>query len=698
MFQIKKIKSLKKELTIFQVYAISTGTTLSAGFFLLPGLAAAQVGSVMVLTYLVAAISLIPAMFSVLELATAMPKAGGIYFFLDRALGPVLGTIGGIGTWFVLVFKVAFALIGMSVYLSIFFSNLEFTPIAIVLAVLLGIVNYFGAKKSGVFQIILVIGLLVLLAGFVGKGITVVNINQFKNIFDSGFSAIISTAGMVYISFIGLTNVASLSEEVKNPEKNLPRGIFLSFGTVIIAYIIGSIVMVGTVPIDKLAGNLTPVATSAEIFAGQTGVIILSVAALVAFISVENAGTMSASRYPLAMSRDHMMPALFKKLSRRQTPLYSIILTVSIIVLILVTMDPTKIAKLASAFQLLMFAFVCLAVIVMRESRIESFDPGYPSPFYPWMQIFGIVTSLWFIFEIGWLSIVFSTALIFISIIWYLYFVKGKIARTGAIYHLFERLGKQKHIGLDTELRGILKEKGLREDDPFEEIVARSLVIDLKDKIDFEDVVKPVSEWLSKFVSNRPEEITEQFLEGTRIGATPVTHGIALPHLRIEGLEQPKMALVRSNKGVHITFKNPLTHHDTEDQADVKAIFFLVSPEENPTQHLRILAQIAGRVDEDNLASDWESAKDEQELKEALLHDEHYISLHINYNTKSSLMIGKELRKIKIPKGCLIAILQRDGQFIIPYGDTTIKNKDRLTVIGNPKSMNEFRKLFVEND
>ncbi|MBT8494628.1 MAG: amino acid permease, partial [Deltaproteobacteria bacterium] len=97
---------LKKELGLFKVYAIATGTTLSAGLFLLPGLAAQDAGKGLVLAYMLAAVPLIPAMFSIIELATAMPRAGGVYYFLDRSLGPVLGAVGGIGTWFALMLKV----------------------------------------------------------------------------------------------------------------------------------------------------------------------------------------------------------------------------------------------------------------------------------------------------------------------------------------------------------------------------------------------------------------------------------------------------------------------------------------------------------------------------------------------------------------------------------------------------------------
>ena len=112
-------KRLKKELSLFSVYAIATGTTLSAGFFLLPGLAAREAGPAVVLSYIIAAAFLVPAMLSIVELATAMPRAGGAYYFLDRSLWPLAGTIGGLGTWLALVLKVAFALVGLGAYLAL---------------------------------------------------------------------------------------------------------------------------------------------------------------------------------------------------------------------------------------------------------------------------------------------------------------------------------------------------------------------------------------------------------------------------------------------------------------------------------------------------------------------------------------------------------------------------------------------------
>ncbi len=693
MREVKQQRRLNKELKLLDVYAIATGTTLSAGFFLLPGIAAEQAGPAMILAYVIAAIPLIPAMFSIVELATAMPRAGGVYYFLDRTLGPVTGMIGGLGTWLALILKVAFALIGMGAYIGLFFPEIPITPIALIVAVALGALNILGAGKSSRFQVFLVMFLLAVLVVFLAGGSMQVDVGRFAGFFDSGTTALLSTSGLVYISYVGVTKVASLSEEVQNPERNLPLGVFLALGSAILIYVLGTTIMVGVLPMNELAGSLTPVAATAEKFFGTPGVVFVTLAALAAFISVSNAGMLSASRYPLAMARDHLMPRIFYRLSRRGTPIVSILSTLAIVILILLFLDPAGIAKLASAFQLMMFALVSLAVIVMRESRIESYDPGYRSFLYPWMQIVGIVAPGVLIVHMGMMSILFSLGLLLTGMLWYFFYAKGKIGRTGAIYHVFERLGRSRYDGLDHELRGIMKEKGLRDEDPFDQIVARSMVIDLKQHVEFEDVVDQVSGWLSHIVPHTPSEISQQFMEGTRIGATPVTHGVALPHLRVDGLEEAEMILVRAREGIHICFNNPLTGHDEEEQ--VSATFFLVSPEKNPGQHLRILAQIAGRVDDDNFIPSWEAAGTTEELKESLLRDERSLSLLIESGGLASPMIGQPLKDIHLPEGCLVTWLRRNDDVLVPRGSTVVEEGDRLTVIGDPSAIRLFRSEYV---
>ena len=680
-------KPLQKNIGRFGVYAIATGATLSAGFFLLPGIAFAQAGPAIILAYLIAAVPLVPAMFSKVELATAMPRAGGVYYFLDRSMGPLVGTIGGIGTWLALTLKVAFALVGMSAYLNLFVPGLPITPVAVAIAIGLGVLNLFSSKKSSGFQVVLVVGLLAILGYFVGRGSVAVEAVRFENFFGAGWDAIVSTAGLVYVSYVGVTKVASLSEEVRDPERNIPAGVFLSFGTAVAFYLLGTFVMVGTLPPEELANDLTPVASAAERFAGDFGKIALSVAALLAFVSVANAGTLSASRYPLAMSRDKLLPPGFERVDSRGIPRRSVIVTVGMIVLILLTFDPTGIAKLASAFQLLLFAMVCLAVIVMRESHIDAYDPGYKAPWYPYMQIFGIVAALFLIVEMGLLPTAFSAGLILLGAMYYWRYPRTRVVRGGAVYHVFERLGRKRYHGLDTELRGILKEKGLRDEDPFDEIVTRSLVVDCVDECSFEDVVRIAAPWVARHVEMEPEEVEEEILSGTRIGATPVTRSVALPHFRTDRIEHAQLVLARGQNGITLTHTPPGS--DSPRTSKVHAVFFLVSPRQNPTQHLRLLAQIAGHVEDDNFQRDWFAAVDEQELKEVLLREERWLSLFVHRGAKTQIMIGKALRDVTFPDGSLVAMLRRGDDVIVPRGRTVLEENDRLTIIGEPDAIEE---------
>ena len=693
MPQVSKKRRLEKQLGLFDVYAVATGTTLSAGFFLLPGLAAEMVGPGLVLAYVIAAVPLVPAMFSVAELATAMPRAGGVYYFLDRTLGPMVGTIGGLGTWLALMLKVAFALVGMGAYLGLFFPDVPLTQIAVGLALLLGAVNLFSARATGRLQSVLVVGLLGILAVFVGTGLPRVRPAAFEGFFDAGFGSIVGTAGLVYISYVGVTKIASLSEEVRDPERNIPLGIFLALATALGVYVLGTIVMTGVVPMAELAGDLTPVASAAERTMGHAGAVAVSIAALLAFTSVANAGILSASRYPLAMSRDRLVPRVFRQLTAKKIPWVGIVATVGAIVATILFLDPTRIAKLASAFQLLMFALVCLAVIVMRESRIESYDPGYRAPLYPWLQLVGIVTPLLLIAEMGGVAIAVSGLFVVAGIVLYLGYGKKRVTRSGAVYHVFARLGEQGlDAGLDPELRTILREKGLREDDPFEHMVTEAEVVDLDGAMPFEELVSEVSARLAPRVPATREELERGFLEGTRIGATPVTHGVSLPHLRLFDLDRPAMVMVRAPEGIEVDVTDVHGAHSASEP--IHALFFLVSPEEDPKQHLRILAQIAERVDDEGFLESWLGARNEQVLKEILLQDELFVSLRLRTGGAGHEWIGKALRELDLPDGVLIALVRRQGRFLVPRGGTVLEEGDRLTILGGEEEIRKLRTVL----
>jgi uncharacterized protein with PhoU and TrkA domain len=130
----------------------------------------------------------------------------------------------------------------------------------------------------------------------------------------------------------------------------------------------------------------------------------------------------------------------------------------------------------------------------------------------------------------------------------------------------------------------------------------------------------------------------------------------------------------------------------------VYALFFLVSPENDQNAHLRTLATLASRTDEDAFLVDWRAANDEQELKEALIHHERYLTLHLLTGTSTEGFIDERVRDLQFPAGNLVALIRRRGNIIIPSGSTTLEEGDRLTIIGDPAGIQRIYELHRKGE
>ncbi|MGJ3237597.1 MAG: amino acid permease [Anaerolineae bacterium] len=683
---------LKKELKLFDVYAICTGAMFSSGFFLLPGLAAAQTGPSVSLAYLISGILMLPAMFSMAELATAMPRAGGDYYFLDRAMGPLIGTIGGIGTYLALTLKSAFALIGMGAYLGIFF-NVPIQPLAIGLTIAFMLLNFFGAKETTSLQRILVTVLVAVMAVFLVGGVyEVFQIpttrlgEEFSPFLTNGIAGLLGTVGFVFVSYAGLTKIASVSEEVVNPGRNIPLGMILSIVSTTMIYVVGVLIMSSLLDADVFRSSLTPVADAAAVamafLPGEMGVLLVVASAVAAFASTGNAGILAASRYPLAMGRDRLIPPQFARITDTGTPGFSIFFTSGLMIFAILVLDESTIAKVASTFQLIIFMLINLSVIVMRESKIEYYDPIYRSPFYPWMQIAGIIASIFLLSYIGIQALAMTAIVIVASILWYQYYANNKVERHGAVYHWFSRLGELRYTGLEHELREILKEKGVRDEDPFDEIIDRAQVIDVE-HAEFGDLCEEAAILISQQQPLFTIEHGQGFIDTVESNYTLAEYNAAIPSLRLPEISAPQLVIIRIKEGLLI---NQDAYDDTA-KVTVYALFFLVSPDNNPGQHLRILAQLAKHIETERFTEDWLRASDAQELKEILLHDERVLTLWLNPDHPTESLIGKKLYEVDWRGDTLVAIIRRDGREIIPHGHTELFRGDRVTIIGSAQNI-----------
>ncbi|WP_336330726.1 universal stress protein [Haloarcula sp. CGMCC 1.2071] len=424
-------KDLERDLGLSSVLAISIGAMIGSGIFILPALALGIAGPAVILAYALAGLLVVPAALSKSEMATAMPEAGGTYIYIERGMGPLLGTIAGVGTWFSLSFKGALALVGGVPYLLLLF-DLPLKPVALALAAVLILINIVGAKQTGRLQVVIVVVMLAALGWFAAGSAPSVQSANYANFFADGIGGLLAATGLVFVSYAGVTKVASVAEEIEDPGRNIPLGILGSLVFTTILYVAIVAVLVGVTDPGSVAGSLTPVAVAAEVTMGEAGVIAVILAAILALISTANAGILSSSRYPFAMSRDQLAPPSFSEVSERfGTPLNSITLTGAVLLVLIAFVPILDIAKLASAFQIMVFALINVAVIAFREGNVE-YEPEFTSPLYPWMQVFGAVTGLLLLTQMGMTALLGAVVITVGSIAWYFFYVRPRVNREGA--------------------------------------------------------------------------------------------------------------------------------------------------------------------------------------------------------------------------------------------------------------------------
>ena len=441
------MKKLQRTLSLPGAIAVSVGGMLS-GIFVLPGLAVGITGSSVWLAFLVAALCILPAVLSKSELATAMPKSGGTYVYIERAFGPLFGTIAGIGLWLSLLLKSAFSLVGLSAYLYVLIEIDASSTKGIALFALLVILllNVFGVKKVEKTQLIIVSISVLSLIGIVFFGTSSFDSSLLEPVFVDGSSGFITGVAFLYISYAGVTKIAAVAGEIKNPEKNLPRTMIFSLFLITMIYVLVALVLVGNVEASVLSTDIKPIHTLFQSIGGNTLGYVAGAVGVITLLSMANSGVLASSRFPFAMGKDRLMPGFLGSVSSKfMTPVSAIITTSTLIALAILFLDVVKIAKLASAFKVLMFIFNELSVIVLRETNAQWYNPSFRSPLYPYVQLFGIFSGIVLLAYLGIMPLISVFGVFVLGFIIFMIY-GSKTDRSGVIsnYGIFSFLFKGK--------------------------------------------------------------------------------------------------------------------------------------------------------------------------------------------------------------------------------------------------------------
>ncbi|MFQ5975964.1 MAG: amino acid permease [Candidatus Hydrothermarchaeales archaeon] len=419
---------------LVEALTLGIGTMIGAGIFILPGIAAKRAGPAAFLAFFLGGIVAALTALSLSELSTGMPKSGGSYYFVMRALGPLFGSIVGWGMWMGLMFASAFYMIGFGEYFVFLFPILNRTVVALLMCFVLISINYIGAKETGRFQDFIVIGLLGILVIFIGFGLTKVNMTLQTPLVPNGWGSVASTTALIFVAFLGFEVITTVAEEIREPEKNLPIAILGSVAIVTVFYMLILFVATGIISYQKLGLDATPIAKVAGVLMGTGGVLLLVLASWFATISSANASILSASRVNFAMGRDRLVSDWLNKIHRQfLTPYRSIMVSGGIILGLILVGNIEVLAKVASFAFLVSYILVHIGCILLRESDTDWYNPTFKVPGYPIVPIAGALSCFFLLTLMGSTVQLIGLGMIFFGVVWYFSWAKEQTVVEGVI-------------------------------------------------------------------------------------------------------------------------------------------------------------------------------------------------------------------------------------------------------------------------
>lgn len=432
-------KKLERTLDLKAALAIGVGTMVGAGIFVFPGIAAGYAGPAAIISFaLGGAIALLVAV-STAELATAMPESGGAYYFVSRTFGPLPGFLVGIGQCIGLIFASAFYLTGFAQYAIELLNEAGVNLgqpvilIALLAAILLSVINLLGTKGVGNFQNQVVIALTAILTLLFGYGVLsavgLVGESEWPVPFaPKGVWPIFTTTALIFTSYLGFVQIATVAGEIKKPSKNLPRALMGSVLLVMALYIVAIFVSTTTLSTARLAElGETAMIDVARSLVGRVGALGILGAGLLATLSSANASILSSSRAIYALGYDDMIPEQISNVNEKfGTPHYALMIVGSTIAGLTLLGRIEILAEVASLLHLMMYGMICLTLLVVRKEAPLWYAPSFRSPAVPLIPATGALASFGLIFFMENLSIILGFTVIFIALLWYSIFVPKK--------------------------------------------------------------------------------------------------------------------------------------------------------------------------------------------------------------------------------------------------------------------------------
>jgi APA family basic amino acid/polyamine antiporter len=397
---------LKKAVGSLDIVALGIGGTIGTGVFVIIGEAIGDSGPAIVFSFVLAGLTALFSAFSYAELASAVPVSGSAYTYIYATLGELIAWI--IGWDLILEYGLSIAAIasGWGQYLSDLCGHLfggtlpeaissppgeggSFNLPSFALVVAAACLLLYGVRESARVNSFMVAFKVCVIGVFIVLAATAFDTSNLEPFSTGGFNGIVDAAALIFFAYIGFDAVSTASEEVKDPQRDMPRGIIGSLLIVTVLYVLVGLVATAAVPSKALAENPAPLAFALDTGAGYSwGATLIDLGALVAIASVVLTIFYGQTRIMFAMCRDGLLPRGFAKLTARKTPIYITLVFGTLAGCLTAFVPLSDLAELVNIGTLFAFLLVNVGVVVLRRTA-PDLERGFRVPLVPLFPLIG---------------------------------------------------------------------------------------------------------------------------------------------------------------------------------------------------------------------------------------------------------------------------------------------------------------------
>jgi basic amino acid/polyamine antiporter, APA family len=431
---------LQRTLGVFLLTMFGVGETVGAGIFIVLSQSVPQAGPAVVISFILAGIAAGLAAVCYAEMASAVPVSGSAYSYCYATMGELPAM--GVAACLLLEYGVSTAAVavGWSQYLNKLLNNIcgfqlphavsagPWDPApgvvnlpAVVLVALCALLLIRGASQSAKANAVMVMIKLGVLMIFASIAFTAFKASRFTDLAPFGVSGISLATGTIFFAYIGIDAISTAGDEVKDPQRTMPRAIIYALLIVTAIHVLVSVAALGAQPWQEFRGEEAVLAVILDHITHNTlGSTLVSAGAVISIFSVTLVTLYGQTRILFAMGRDGLLPAVFAKVNpRTMTPARNTLI-VALAVAVLAALVPLdRLAETVSIGTLTAFIVVSAGVIVLRIQQ-PDLPRGFKVPGYPVTPVLSMAACAYILFSLHWYTWIAFSAWVAVALVFYL--------------------------------------------------------------------------------------------------------------------------------------------------------------------------------------------------------------------------------------------------------------------------------------